>query len=64
MYMIWQVIVGNGQQRPLASATVLVLYVEAIAATAPTTRAVAASVRPAAASTIHSVHFYTCRTEC
>ena len=65
MYMIWQVIVSNGQQRPVASATILVLHVEAIATTAATTRAsVAAPLRPAATTSVHSVHFYTCRTEC
>ena len=65
MCMIWQVIVGNGQQRPVATATLLVLYVEAITTTATAARAVVATtLRPTAAATIPSVHFYTCRTEC
>ena len=65
MYMIWQVIVLNGQQRPIASATLLVLHVEAITAAAAAARAlVTATVRPTATTAVHSVHFYTCRTEC
>ena len=65
MYMIWQVIVLNGQQRPVATATVLVLDVEAFTAAETTTRAVVTTaLRPTAATTVHSVHFYTCRTEC
>ena len=65
MYMIWQVIATNGQQRPLAAAAILVLYVEAVATAAAAARAVVpAAVRPTAATTVRSVHFYTCRTEC
>ena len=65
MYMIWQVIVLNGQQRPLATVAILVLNVEAVATTAPTTRAiVTATIRPAATTTFHSAQFYICRTEC
>ena len=65
MYMIWQVIVWNGQQRPGATAALLVLYVEAVATAATTARAlVATTIRPTASASIHSVHFYTCRTEC
>ena len=37
--MIWQVIVGNGQQRPIATVPILVLHVEAVTAAA-TTRAI------------------------
>ena len=65
MYMIWQVIVLNGQQRPVATATILVLYVGAITTTAAATRAiVTSSLRPSASAAFHSVHFYTCKTEC
>ena len=68
MYMIWQVIATNGQQRPLATAAaVLVLHVEAVSTTAPISRANVAgpALRPTpTATSIHSAQFYTCRTEC
>lgn len=65
MYGIWQVTVMNGQQRPLAIPTILVLAGEAYTATAPTTRAIAsATVRALALATSLSGHFYICRTEC
>ena len=62
--MIWQVIVMNGQQRPLAVPTILVLTGEAIAPTATATRAVATVVRAIAMKTFLLGHFYICRTEC
>ncbi len=65
MYMIWLVTVGNGQQRPLAIPTILVLAGEATTASAATTRAVAsATVRAVALTTFLLGHFYICRTEC
>ena len=64
MYMIWLVTVGNGQQRPIAVPSLLVLAGEAITATATTTRAIAtASVRAVAVAAFPLGHFYTCRTE-
>lgn len=63
MYMIWQVIAENGQQRPIAFPAVLALAGEAITATATATRAIAAaSVRAIAVATFPLGHFYTCRT--
>ena len=63
--MIWLVTVGNGQQRPLAIPTILVLAGEATTASAATTRAVAsATVRAIAVTTFPLGHFYICRTEC
>ena len=63
--MIWPVTAMNGQQRPLAIPTVLVLTGEAVTATATTTRVFAmAAIRLTAATTFPSGHFYTCRTEC
>ena len=65
MYMIWLVIVWNGQQRPLAFPAFLVLTGEAIPTTAATARVVAiTTVRLTATATFPSGHFYTCRTEC
>ena len=65
MYMIWLVTVGNGQQRPMAVPTVLVLTGEAVTTTAAAaSRAIAATtVRVLAMSSFPSGHFYTCRTE-
>ena len=63
--MIWLVTVGNGQQRPIAFPTLLVLAGEAVPTTAATTRAIAATaVRVLAMTSFPSGHFYTCRTEC
>ena len=65
MYMIWLVTVGNGQQRPVAIPTVIVLTVEAITVTEATTRAVASTaIRTIERRKPLSGHFYTCRTEC
>jgi len=65
MYMIWLVIVWNGQQRPVAFPAVLVLTGEAYTATAAATRAVAtATVRALAVPLFLLGHFYICRTEC
>ena len=65
MYMIWLVIVGNGQQRPLAIPTILALAGEALTTSAATTRAFATtSIRAIAVTTFLLGHFYTCRTEC
>ena len=62
--MIWLVTVGNGQQRPVAVPSLLVLAGEAITAAATTTRAIAtASVRAVAMTSFPLGHFYTCRTE-
>ena len=63
MYMIWQVIVGNGQQRPVATAAAfLVLYVEAVTVTAAVTQVVVATnLRPTATAPLHSAQSYTCR---
>ena len=63
--MIWQVIVMNGQQRPLAVPTILVLAGGAFTPSAATTRAFAATaVRALAMATVLLGHFYICRTEC
>ena len=63
--MIWLVTVGNGQQRPVAIPTILVLTGEAITASATTTRAIASTtIRAVAMAASLSGHFYTCRTEC
>ena len=63
--MIWQVIAENGQQRPIAIPTILVLAGEAVTTAAPTTRAIAAtSIRALAMATVPLGHFYICRTEC
>ena len=65
MCMIWQVIVWNGQQRPIAIPTLLVLSGEAFTLTAAATRAIAtAPLRAVAMTTFLLGHFYTCRTEC
>ena len=65
MYMIWQVIVGNGQQRPVAIPSILVLTGVAFTTAAATTRALAAAALRALAMTASlSGHFYICRTEC
>ena len=62
--MIWQVIAENGQQRPIAVPTILVLAGEAITTAATTTRAVASTaIRALAMATFPLGHFYTCRTE-
>ena len=62
--MIWQVIAENGQQRPIAIPTFLVLAGEAVTTTATTTRAFAATAIRALALTAFPLgHFYTCRTE-
>ena len=64
MCMIWQVIVWNGQQKPLAILTVLALSVVVVAPTATTTRAIiATTTRPMLTLAVLSVHFYICRTE-
>ena len=63
--MIWQVIVMNGQQKPVAVFTVVVLTGEAITPTAATTRALAkTSVRALAVPTSLSGHLYICKAEC
>ena len=63
--MIWQEIVMNGQQRPVAIPTILVSIEEVITATAAIARVIAATaVRPVPAAAIPSAHFYTCNTEC
>ena len=63
--MIWQVIVWNGQQRPIAFPTVLVLAGEAITTAPSATRAVATAIVLAIAMTTFPLgHFYICRTEC
>ena len=65
MYGIWQVTVMNGQQRPVAVPTILVLAGEAVTSAATTTRAVATTALRALAMTSSlSGHFYICRTEC
>ena len=67
MYMIWQVIVQNGQQRPLTLAFpyTLVLTEEACTAAPAATRVIAtASLRLTTTSTVPLGHFYICRTEC
>ena len=65
MYGIWQVTVMNGQQRPVAVPTILVLAGEAVTVTASYPRAfAAASLRALAVTASLSGHFYTCRTEC
>ena len=62
--MIWQVIVMNGQQRPIAIPPILALTGEAITTTATSTRAFAAtSLRAVALTSFPLGHFYTCRTE-
>ena len=64
MYMIWQVIAENGQQRPIAVPTFLVLTGEAVTAAATATRAVATTtLRAIALAAFPLGHFYTCRTE-
>ena len=64
MYMIWLATVMNGQQRPIAIPTLLVLAGEAVTAAAASTRALAtALVLAIAMTTFPSGHFYTCRTE-
>ena len=63
MYMIWQVIAENGQQRPIAIPTVLALAGEAFTTADTTTRAIAATtIRAIAMTTFPLGHFYTCRT--
>ena len=64
MYMIWLVIVVNGQQRPLAIPAILVLLEEAFTATVAATRVFAAtSIRLTATAAFPLDHFYICRTE-
>ena len=63
MYMIWQVIAENGQQRPIAVPALLALAGEAITASAASTRAIATTPLRAVAMTAFPLgHFYTCRT--
>ena len=65
MYGIWLVTVVNGQQKPVAIPTILVLAGVAGTTTAATTRAFStAAVRAVAMTAFLSGHFYTCRTEC
>ena len=62
--MIWQVILGSGQQRPIAFRTFLVLFAVADTTAAAITRPVASTLALLTASFLSlSVHFYMCRTE-
>ena len=64
MYMIWQVIFLNGQQRLLAIPTFIASLEEAITTVPTSTRAVAATLALLTASTtLDFAHFYICRTE-
>ena len=61
---IWQEIVENGQQKPIAVPTILVSIEEVFTSTATFTRVLAApAVRRIAAAAIPSAHFYTCNAE-
>ena len=66
MYMIWQVIVENGQQRPIEIPALLVLTGVADTTTATAARAIATAtaLRLAETTAFPSGHFYICRTEC
>ena len=67
MCMIWLVTAVNGQQRPVAISSLVLLAGQALTATAAAARAFATASLRAIAVTIQaslSGHFYTCRTEC
>ena len=62
--MIWQEIVENGQQKPLAFPALLVSLEEVITAAATVSRVVAAAaIRRVATASFPSAHFYTCNAE-
>ena len=64
MFMIWQVMFMNGQQKLVAVPAILASVEEAITTVPSTTRAFASSTALlAAATTSASGHFYICRTE-
>ena len=66
MYMIWQVMYLNGQQKPIAIPTLLVSLGEAISTVPTATRVFAATAAAllAATAAVDSAHFYMCRSEC
>ena len=62
--MIWQEIVGNGQQKPLAIRFLRAFIGEAITIVAAITLAFAATlVRAIAIPPVRSAHFYICNAE-
>lgn len=63
MYMIWQVMKENGQQKPIAVPAVLVSVEEAFTATPATTRVVATTTALLSATrALVFAQFYMCRT--
>ena len=62
IFLTWQVMFKNGQQRRPAVPTILVSLGEAFTSTATITRAVATSTLPTATASSGIVHFYICRT--
>ena len=59
MYMIWQVMFMNGQQKRVAVPTFLVLTAEAVTSIPSTTRALVATLaHPTATAALGSAHFY------
>ena len=64
IYLIWQEIVGTGQQKLVAIPTILAFIEEVVATTATVTRVfAAATVLPMLAATFRFAHFYICRAE-
>ena len=62
--MIWQEIIGNGQQKPLAFRFIRAFIGEAFTIIAAVTPAIATTiVRAIAIPTIRSAHFYICNAE-
>ena len=62
--MIWQEIVGNGQQKLIAIPTVFAFIEEVFTTTATVTRVLATSpILPVLAADIRFAHFYICRAE-
>ena len=62
--MIWQEIIGNGQQKPIAIRVIRAFIGEALTLVATISPAFAASiVRALAIPTIRSAHFYICNAE-
>lgn len=63
-YGIWQVMIGNGPQKPVTIPTIRVSLGVAIIITATTTRAVAtAPAPPMPSATMPSGLYFICRTE-
>lgn len=62
--MIWQEIVGNGQQKLVAITAILAFIEEVVTTSATFTRFIATTaILPMLTDAIRSAHFYICRAE-